>query len=571
MSRIGLSVVLGGLLGFSLVATATSAEQGTAARPLPSPGQAKIIAALDQPTELDFRDQPLTDVIDFLQQKHEIEIQLDAKALTDAGVGTDTPITQRLTGIKLRSALRLLLNDLDLTYIVGHGYLMITSKTEAENHLILKVYPVRDLVTFDSAFRPPLAAASRSDGDYNALIDLITCTVAPTTWEGSGPPPVSVDRNSNSIAFSQTEEVHEEVAELLAALRRARDKQIAAAEPVAPAAERQPDPAKAPTQIRVYRLFRGQPLGGMDGGATPTMQDEEGRKQLEVIAAHACRQGSESSLDAWANALAKTIPCMIEPDTWQPVGVGQIRAVGDTVIVRQTDDVQLQVARLVNDVLPGSTAMLPKLCPEIRLRLPPNKTDWPQDAEPLPGNVESRIIEALDGPCELKFTERPLADVLSKLAEQSSVQIYLDQKALTDAGVGSDTPITRWIKGLSLREALKLLLDELELTYVIRNELLMVTSKTEAENMLTTRVYPVFDLLAPPRGAPTDRPPLNFQSLIDNITSNIQSNTWDDVGGPGSIQPFTSAGALVISQTNQAHEEITEFLKALRETRKVQE
>jgi general secretion pathway protein D len=67
------------------------------------------------------------------------------------------------------------------------------------------------------------------------------------------------------------------------------------------------------------------------------------------------------------------------------------------------------------------------------------------------------------------------------------------------------------------------------------------------------------------------RPALDSQSLIDNITSNIQSNTWDDVGGPGAIQPFTNAGALVISQTTQVQEEITEFLKALRDVGAEQE
>jgi hypothetical protein len=110
------------------------------------PNESKILAALDEKTELDFADQPLEEVIDYLQQRHEIPIQLDGRALSDAGVGTDTPITRSIKGITLRSALKLLLSELDLTYVIRNEVLMITSKTEAENMLSTRVYPVADLV-----------------------------------------------------------------------------------------------------------------------------------------------------------------------------------------------------------------------------------------------------------------------------------------------------------------------------------------------------------------------------------------------------------------------------------------
>ena len=111
-----------------------------------NPNEAKIVAALDDKTELEFVDQPLSDVIDYLKERHAIEIQLDTKALTDAGLGSDTPITRNIRGITLRSALRLMLSEMDLTYVIRDEVLMITSKTEAENMLSTKVYPVADLV-----------------------------------------------------------------------------------------------------------------------------------------------------------------------------------------------------------------------------------------------------------------------------------------------------------------------------------------------------------------------------------------------------------------------------------------
>jgi hypothetical protein len=112
----------------------------------PKPSEAKILSALDEPTDIDFSEQPLSDVIDYLKQRHGIEIQLDKKALTDAGVGSEVPITRTVTGITLRSALKLLLGEFDLTYVLRNEVLLITSKTEAETMLSTRVYPLADLV-----------------------------------------------------------------------------------------------------------------------------------------------------------------------------------------------------------------------------------------------------------------------------------------------------------------------------------------------------------------------------------------------------------------------------------------
>ncbi|HET6880262.1 MAG TPA: vWA domain-containing protein [Pirellulales bacterium] len=114
-----------------------------------------------------------------------------------------------------------------------------------------------------------------------------------------------------------------------------------------------------------------------------------------------------------------------------------------------------------------------------------------------PGPSEAKILEALDEPTDMDFTEQPLADVVDYLRQRHGIEIQLDKKALTDSGVGSEVPITRSLKGITLRSALKLVLGEIDLTYVLRNEVLMITSKAEAENMLSTRVYPLADLVVP--------------------------------------------------------------------------
>lgn len=113
-----------------------------------SPVEKRIVEQLNDPkgTSIDFSDTTLADAMLFIADYHKINIVLDNAALEEAGVGTDTPITQQLNGIKLRSALRLILEPLDLTYIIDNEVLLITTVDEAQNRLKTRVYPVADLV-----------------------------------------------------------------------------------------------------------------------------------------------------------------------------------------------------------------------------------------------------------------------------------------------------------------------------------------------------------------------------------------------------------------------------------------
>ncbi|HET6881974.1 MAG TPA: hypothetical protein VFI31_17540 [Pirellulales bacterium] len=650
MSRFFVRVALSAGICISLVAATSAVEQEITARPLPSASQSKILAALDQSTDCDFRERPFSEVISYFKQKHEIEIVLDAKALTDAGVGTDTPITETLQKITLRSALKLLIGQLDLTYVVRDGYLLITSKTEAEGKLSFKVYPVEDLVTLDSPFRPALPKpADRHDspiegevinhgglmgsgfggatgwrdeaGDFSNLIDVIQSTVPPTTWdEVGGPGSITANPNSQAIAVSQTDEVHEEIVGLLAALRRVRDEQRAAAKPLAPAPPEAPE-KKTGLQVRAYRLMRGtvsqskggwrppvQPVGDVrpprskqtsdhtkdqpqpsgEGGASndaaPGKQREptkEAPPAAEAADKAAIAKARDEKLASLAETIARLVPEMIEPESWQPSGEGMIRAVGEAVVVRNTEEVQRRVATLMVELVPDcvplgftgpwgpwKVAFQPG---QGRPRLQPATTaNWPYQAEPRPSGAKALIEESLLEKCDVQFDQLPLVDALRPLAKPKQVQVYIDHKALSDAGVGTDTPVTCSVKGVSYKTALKLLLEELDLTYLVRNEVLFITSKTDAESMLTIKVYPVFDLVLRPANAPPGRPGLGFASLIDDIQTNIAPTTWDDVGGPGAIKSFTNSAALVISQTTETHEEIAEYLRALREVAAIQ-
>ena len=113
-----------------------------------SPTERKIAEALKQPTQIEFVETPLRDVVEYLKDLHKIEIQLDSSALRDEGIDGNTLVTKTLTGISLRSALKLMLDELQLKYVIHNDVLLITSpeKAESDEYMTTKVYPVSDLV-----------------------------------------------------------------------------------------------------------------------------------------------------------------------------------------------------------------------------------------------------------------------------------------------------------------------------------------------------------------------------------------------------------------------------------------
>ena len=165
---------------------------------------------LDEETKFEFLELPLQDVVMYLKDRHHIEFQLDTKVMEEASIGVETPVTRNLQGLSLRSALRLMLGAMDLTYVVKDEVLLITTIKAANAEKVVIIYPVGDLIATDSA-----------SGGSVALIEIIKATVVPKTWQESG--------GSDSIlpfalgeapVIRQTPAVHEEVELLLTGWRR---------------------------------------------------------------------------------------------------------------------------------------------------------------------------------------------------------------------------------------------------------------------------------------------------------------------------------------------------------------
>ena len=222
----------------------------------------------------------------------------------------------------------------------------------------------------------------------------------------------------------------------------------------------------------------------------------------------------------------------------------------DTDVPCESDenDPHLEVIRVDSDVVASAGVSMPATSND---KKPADRFSSDQDSRLEAAH--KKIEAALSSPTELEFIETPLSDVVDYLKEYHDIEIQIDERALSDMTVGPDTPVTKNLKGISLSSALNLLLSEKFLTYVIKNEVLLITS-IEAGKF--PKVYNLDGLIRP------DEAKEDLEALVNTIQESIEPGTWE--GKNAAYVTQFRGDSLLISHTQQAHEQIRQFLKQLR-------
>jgi hypothetical protein len=185
-------------------------------------------------------------------------------------------------------------------------------------------------------------------------------------------------------------------------------------------------------------------------------------------------------------------------------------------------------------------------------------------------DAEKKIREALRQPAECDYLNTDLESVTVNLTLQHHIKIAVDAHRLAAEGKGVDESITASFRNIPLGKMLNLILDGHGLTTVIKDDVLIITTKIAAsqpEN-LSTRVYQVHDLVVAANDPTASQP--DFDSLINVITSNVRQSDWAENGGTiGVISTFNGPGvlALVIQHDERGHVETERLLKSLRAAR----
>ncbi|MFN0020741.1 MAG: hypothetical protein ACKVP0_20980 [Pirellulaceae bacterium] len=245
--------------------------------------------------------------------------------------------------------------------------------------------------------------------------------------------------------------------------------------------------------------------------------------------------------------ITELITTCIDPDCWDDVG-GPYTALSSpgAVTVAASSQIHRKIARML-----GQLAVLP--AEPLSLR-PVAFLDagYPYDlAEP-----RSKVLAALDQTGDFEYAEVPLKQFLGSISHRFQIPMIVASKKLEEAGFNLEAPVTFTMSGVSLRTFLRNSLGDLGLTYTLEQELMVITTPEDAGSRLIMLFYPVHDLID--RNSPQDP-----QDLLDVITSAVDPDTWEDVGGPGSLK-LVAEGWLLVAQSQEEHEHLLEFLHQLR-------
>jgi RNA polymerase sigma factor (sigma-70 family) len=172
------------------------------------------------------------------------------------------------------------------------------------------------------------------------------------------------------------------------------------------------------------------------------------------------------------------------------------------------------------------------------------------DAKPR-SDAEKLIAAALVTDAgSINFNDQPLKEVVDFLRNQHKIPIRLEEIALQEQGIGVDQPVTISLANISLRSALKHILGQIDLTYVVKDEVMLITTPLRANAYLETRVYPCDD------GE-------KAESLANMLKSHVRPSSWTGESRDGIAAITQFPGGLVVTQTYEGHEQIADLLRQL--------
>jgi hypothetical protein len=233
-----------------------------------------------------------------------------------------------------------------------------------------------------------------------------------------------------------------------------------------------------------------------------------------------------------ADDLTTVITSTIAPDDWNEVGgIGVLSFLGDVMFVRQTEEIQRQVQGLLT-----------------ALRRHGRQTfifDPPQHAV---------LREKLVANLSVDFLDTPLETAAANLATLSQADIRLDVPALREQRIREREPVTLKLADRPLKTILQAMLMDLDLTWMLQDGVLWITTAERAEESLKTAVYDVRDL---------SRDQAESDALREAILSQTENSAWDEVGGPGSLH-FARPGTLVVLNDEDVLMEVLDLLETYR-------
>lgn len=306
-----------------------------------------------------------------------------------------------------------------------------------------------------------------------------------------------------------------------------------------------------------HALRRWELRGGLTPQGVVIRSDSDDRSQLETVVHDVSSLANPHTprWDARQSELCTVIVHHIGAPAfnWEELGgSGQYDLTQDgLLVVTNTPGVHEQIVELLNAARH-----------EIQ-RLADKKTWRPacvrRASEELPAAVAQRMQKVVTH----EFVDAPLGDVVELLATQYELPLQLNEVALEASGQGRDTPVTWASRDLTLQELLEGLLNTLDLAWLYRDDMLLITSREDEREQRLTRIYAVADLVDGDDVDDVEARLTALQTLIQRHAGKSEPG-WVDEGGQGAVDRLVNARSLIVTTSNSAHAEVSRLLDGLR-------
>ena len=150
-------------------------------------------------------------------------------------------------------------------------------------------------------------------------------------------------------------------------------------------------------------------------------------------------------------------------------------------------------------------------------------------------------------------------------ARPRKINVIIDRKGITDTGINLDEPMNVNVKDISISKALKMVLGEHILSYVIQDDgTVLVSSKTKINADLPVKTYQIADLLGDgDRGNRCEAAERLRQHILQFVHS---TEPWEEAGGRSRIA-FLPPGSMTVAHTADGHAKVATLLQDLRRGR----
>ncbi|MSU76557.1 MAG: hypothetical protein EXS16_00525 [Gemmataceae bacterium] len=175
-----------------------------------TPREVALLKALNSTLNIDYNDR-LKLVLDSLQERSGIVLFMDEPSVQDVRLDYDDQVNLKFGQMTVRMALKKILGDRGLTYIVKEGSVHVMTPKKASEYTVLRSYPIEDLVGGDPQVMMmfgPFMAQQMMAYNANQLIKLIQTVVEPDYWQPNGPGVITFFPPTKSIFVRASAEVH---------------------------------------------------------------------------------------------------------------------------------------------------------------------------------------------------------------------------------------------------------------------------------------------------------------------------------------------------------------------------